>query len=625
MHRNHIWSTLALTAFALLWGATPMWAQGENSNGTSNTCKPTEKLSSQVVQLYYSRNADGFVTILNQIKTTATDASLKDIIIQARGDDAIVLYGASCLRNKVRRLIVLLDLPRPSVNLEMWGIQISSNDPKRLAEALDKVHQKISDSQHLLRLTNKRLEAIVRGIDDNELDSDFEKVLRDNLLYKSALDRYRPLSITDMLLRLVAVSDHRGNATRIAQALQKLCSEPDYTEYVNALKKKGKQPFENFLSTRGMEKTNGKIINGQEENVVWALRKDYKLEEEAYVSQLAVLEFAFNYGRLIAQPDTFSPYYFQSSAERLNARMQPAIDALSLDIEELIVEYTLKQIEEIVSNIGYVDYARVGRTSVAGLSGLPIDVTSNTVSIAEMNKPLRLSDLLTKSEAILDKTKKLIPTTGTEPAPTNAVVTTIPVSTLVSLLAALSEDQTLSREIKSGTVLKLKPTVLRNATSAELEIELNVTSDPGSATGIRPLSRVSESKIKTRVYVNALDLFTISTFSELNTVDGGRSYIPVIGTIWEGLFSGIPVFGDLFSWKNPSKNIYHQNLILTNSLINPTVMGIAILYPRDSNNSESTTPTSQCKGIQEFKELKIVKIGKSKVKSSSFGCDIFDK
>ena len=57
-----------------------------------------------------------------------------------------------------------------------------------------------------------------------------------------------------------------------------------------------------------------------------------------------------------------------------------------------------------------------------------------------------------------------------------------------------------------------------------------------------------------------------------------------MGTIWEGVFSGIPVFGDLFSWQNAPKNVQHQSIVLTNSFIVPTAMGLAPLYSTDREN-----------------------------------------
>ena len=96
---------------------------------------------------------------------------------------------------------------------------------------------------------------------------------------------------------------------------------------------------------------------------------------------------------------------------------------------------------------------------------------------------------------------------------------------------------------------------------------------------VRPISRVSEHNVNTSIYVNALDFFDLSAFMSQATLGGGRGMVPVIGPIWRGLFGEIPIAGKLFSWKKSPKTVYSDSLILTNSFITPTAMGIAQLYP----------------------------------------------
>jgi hypothetical protein len=126
-------------------------------------------------------------------------------------------------------------------------------------------------------------------------------------------------------------------------------------------------------------------------------------------------------------------------------------------------------------------------------------------------------------------------------------------------------------------------------TSAELQVDLQ-TGDPQGASreqGVRPLSRVSQHDLKTNVYLNALDFFDLSAFISQSTMDGGRGYVPLLGPIWMGVFSDLPALGKMFSWQKVPKTVYHQSLILTNSFISPTVMGIAYLYPTSKSDSKA--------------------------------------
>jgi len=102
--------------------------------------------------------------------------------------------------------------------------------------------------------------------------------------------------------------------------------------------------------------------------------------------------------------------------------------------------------------------------------------------------------------------------------------------------------------------------------------------------GVRPLSRVSQHDVKTSIYVTALDFFDLSAFASQSTLGGGRGMVPIIGPVWQGLFGPIPVVGKLFSWQKDPQSVFQESLVLTNSFITPTAMGIAILYPTELPN-----------------------------------------
>jgi hypothetical protein len=107
---------------------------------------------------------------------------------------------------------------------------------------------------------------------------------------------------------------------------------------------------------------------------------------------------------------------------------------------------------------------------------------------------------------------------------------------------------------------------------------------------IRPLSRISKSIIDTKVYVNTMDLFALSSFNNQTTITGRRWYVPLVGTIWEGAFGDIPVVGGWFSFKRPPQNVQHQSIILTNTLIVPSAMGMASYFQQ--SNPSSWVPKS---------------------------------
>jgi hypothetical protein len=142
--------------------------------------------------------------------------------------------------------------------------------------------------------------------------------------------------------------------------------------------------------------------------------------------------------------------------------------------------------------------------------------------------------------------------------------------------------------------------VLRNASSAELAINIQI-GDPVAAgsreSGVPPMSRISQHDVTTNVYVDSLDLFDLSTFANQATVNGGRGYVPLIGPVWQNLFEDLPVIGHLFSWKKPPATRYHQSLVVVNSAITPTAMGIALLYP---TRSTQLSFNEQVRKISEY-------------------------
>ena len=551
------------------------------SPGNSHAQTPDE--ASQAVKLYYLRNATTIATIINGIAERKDPVSeLKGLYVTNLGEDEVVLYGPQPKRDAARRLIAALDLPRPGVTMEMWGIQISSRKPKKLAEVMPLVRNEINSTQAVVRDTYDRMQRIARevvkqdcykDVDQICLNKDFRELLVQKLGYRSALDQHRALSIPDILLRLIA-ADPAGQAT--AAFANKLNDEfvEAHREYANAVAKNGQRPFERFFVTRGLY-FDGK--SGQ-----WKEKGD-AARSGAFMARKALVEFGLHYGQLIREPNKFSAYNLQQSAELLNTRLQDATDAINADMQDLFVEPTLENIRRIFLNFKDVEYAQVGKTNVASLSGVETEVTSKSVNAFDVTPPLRLSELLEKATSLSQSVGSFVP------KPEDNMVGGLPLSQVIGLIGAFGEERSVWRELSAGVSLTITPNVLRNMASAELAVNLQ-TGDPQAGTreqGVRPLSRVSQHDVKTSIYVTALDFFDLSAFASQSTLGGQRGYVPIIGPVWQGLFGEIPVAGKLFSWKKAPQSVFSESLVLTNSFVTPTAMGLAILYPTERTNPET--------------------------------------
>ena len=526
----------------------------------------------QKIKLYYMRQG----TQIAQVLTAAAkpDGSiLHGLIVASPAEDEIILYGENKARSQARRIIATLDLPRPGIMMEMWGLQISSRKPEELAKVMTLVRKEIDRTQVKIRRFYSVLE---KATHDVVVEEQFKNMLEDRLFYTRALSPDKPLSLSDILLRLLAAKDWIEAHTKVAKALQAWSKDQRKVEAAEHPPVKGKNSNEEetkeiaalprFFRGRGLTwEQNEWKTDGSTEEVNRRTRQ----------GRLAVIDFAYQYGRLVHQPQCFSSYYLQQSAQILNTRLQASIDLLNLDVQEMFVAPTMDRIREIVRKFDDVEYAQVGKTTVASLSGVTAEVASTSVNAFDETPPLRLSELLKTADSL---------TKGVTPfVPADNVVGALPLGQVIGLIGALAEERSVWRELQSGVTIKITPNVLRDMNSAELAVDFK-TGDPQVANpppGVRPISRVSKHEVKTSVYVEPMDFFDLTAFVSQSTLNGGRGYVPIIGPVWRGIFGEIPVAGELFSWKRGPKTVFSQSVVLTTSFITPTAMGVAILYPTE--------------------------------------------
>ena len=614
MNPHHPKFTLFVVLIALLCPQGLVTAQNATPTPAAvavDTNPPSD--AGEKVKLYYMREATKINRILTAFKTPANSV-LNGLIIDNATEDEIILYGPREKRSQARRIIATLDLPRPGIAMEMWGIQVTSKKPDDMAQAMALIRQEINSTQQAVRDTYRFLEDLTRRkIREEDLKEEFQKVLEQDLFYRSALGLDHPLSLADILLRMSAAKDPGKATADIANDLEKWL-EGTYPEYVGELNKqsgkvknqntvvKTRFPFERFFRGRGLMRAGN----------IWA--DDGDIEKRAHIARIAVLEFAFQYGRLIHQPQAFDPYYLQQASEALNTRLQSATDAINLDMQDLFVAPTLARIREIVRRFKDVEYAQVGKTSVASLSGIQADVTSRAVNAFDVTPPLTLSEVLSKASTLSNSVNPFIP------KPADNMVGAMPLAQVVGLIGAFGEERSVFRELQSGITVQIIPNVLRNMTSAELKVVLQ-TGDPqvtAPPQNVKPLSRVSQHNVTTSIYVDPLDFFDLSAFASQSTLDGGRGYVPIVGPVWRGIFGEVPIAGKFFSWRRGTKNVFSESLVLTTSFITPTSMGIALLYPtelrkRTGQKFDYTTTIYDCqwKSVSDYKDSKVVLDGQT--------------
>jgi hypothetical protein len=291
--------------------------------------------------------------------------------------------------------------------------------------------------------------------------------------------------------------------------------------------------------------------------------------------------------------------------QQFDAMLSPIVVAVNRDIEDFFIRPTLYRIKQIVGRDYNVEYAEVGRTTLAGLNGHPSTVVSETISSVDEPTPLRLNELITNAKTSKESLNTLFPSASASNQSISKInpgllgqpftsLSPADATSVVALLAALSKEEVRWRGIPSGTNIAITPAVFDDQTGAKLNITYTIgssaTKDVSEDVGkklllsngnpLRDPSRIIKNTVATQVKVNTWDLFALSSLSNQTTITGRRWNVPLLGPIWEGIFGDIPVVGNLLSPKAPPLSVHHQNIILVNTLVVPSANGLASnLFP----------------------------------------------
>ncbi len=142
---------------------------------------------------------------------------------------------------------------------------------------------------------------------------------------------------------------------------------------------------------------------------------------------------------------------------------------------------------------------------------------------------------------------------------------------LFSLALDLGQEEEIWTALTEGAKLTFTPHVLPGGSSAELAINFEVThNDPGSdnvAPMNAPLSRVAKHSARTSVYVQALDLFSLSSLTLGTTHPRPDRVIPILGQI--------PFLGKMFRFSRKPATVYHESVLMVYSTILPTGADLA--------------------------------------------------
>jgi len=282
----------------------------------------------------------------------------------------------------------------------------------------------------------------------------------------------------------------------------------------------------------------------------------------------AVADFLFDYKWATQYPHAFIPYDLSQSAQELNAELNPLILAFNRDVAAFTqaVQTEMQCKYNSIKNRSWFGrgdetFINDGMIAVRGISGVESLVDTVTQTFFDATKPPSLTDLV---QSVSDAEQHLPGILKTNLSANEAAV----------LLGALNSVKPAEAKIGRQLKLDVTPHALAGASSAELDVKITAE-EAGSPTFFTAdkkaednLSRVATHDTTTKVRVDSLKLFDVSSFSAM--LQRPRSKFPILPPLFE-----VPYFGSLISFPIPGAKVYHRSTAIISAVIVPTAADLA--------------------------------------------------
>jgi len=383
------------------------------------------------------------------------------------------------------------------------------------------------------------------------------------------------------------------------------------------------QAAQSFVPFHGFSTFTARELNGLAEANIPAVLEPQRMPLTAHersfsASPLGLLRaatttFLFNYKMAQQFPSEFSPYLLTHSAQELNAEFNPLVVAFNQDVS--VFSEDLRQALENKMTEGRwykfwdpnnKSFLADGSITVRGISGVESFVDTETMSAFDAPQYQTLPQVLgnlagltngasssasgatTTDSTAVTNGNTTTTTSTSEPTPTTAPPPLS--SSLLSLLPAGLSKASLPLAIASAVsptpataqigrqlTLNVTPHTLPGASSAELDVNLiaqedsppALYTDRGATQNTDPISRVAKHNVATRVRVESVKLFEVSSFSAL--IERPRTNVPILPLP----FVEIPVVGDLLSLPIRGAKVYHRSTAIISAVIVPTAADLA--------------------------------------------------
>jgi len=544
-----------------------------------------------------------------------------DLLIVVSKDEADPLKAADSI-SELRRVVAFLDLPRPQVTLQAWSIKISSKDPYEIDKSVKRLQQNIEELNLRIQKALKFgwFDLMMKAQSPGFLNADFREYVsrpfiinqakrpeKYSLGYIHAFSPDQP-SIATMLLCLTASEDPRKWIDDVVDRMEEAATESETPQRPNNGTSKESPPsisqksegassteprlfagFRAYLhALADPQETKSPSTTGVSSSETWV-----PAEGRQSALRAALADFLYQYKWATLYPHDFVGYDLQNSATVLDSLFAPAVDALNHDIQGQ-VKRIIQQEEELSRKDKKTQLSSRGLITVAAISGHEATVAGKTISHFDVTKAPTLAEMVQGMESAKTNLSALFPqVTG------NAAL-------IASALAAVSAQEKTFVKIEKGMNLVITPNTLPTAASAELDINLDGGDENGkpaddsdpSLVGAKTdqsytVDRISKHSVNTRVRVDSLKLFEVSTFAFDLMHPRPDGVVPVVGQVWQGVFGAVPGAGRLFTWHRPPDISAHRSLILISALIVPTSIDLALGIRVESDRQLQTSSSGE--------------------------------
>ena len=553
--------------------------------GTNTKTEDQTKDSRAQVDRVYFVGAETIAKALDKtIAGVTVKAVDKDrIVIVAKGNDQ---FGSI---SEMRRRIALIDLPQPKIGLHIWAFQMSAKGDDRVRNASELLSESIYDvDQQIISSFDRAWEYIHCLFEEDGIrrHDKMENLIFDRALYEYVTSGENCDNEKAYCLEYLVSENAYPSMAKLLLALTFLPNPIDHIEpLLSKMEDWSKDTVESYHECEDCGANKSQQGYNEWRNTLEfshfkrALNRLYGKNRHRLL-QVAVADFLFYYKWSDVHPkmDEFDPRNFSRSADQLTALFSPVFEGFMRDLHEYIEKIEdhpcwqsakckldgdkCKRDGDKRSKKGLQSS---GVVQVATLSGTPTTLRAEGVNYYDVYKPLDLATILRNK--------------NTQDEVLSSHLGGIPGQVSSLLAGAMSVEPTIV-EVTRGVRLAVTPSALPKGSAAELLVKLEVGeggTKPKTVSGegtVKALDRVARHTIDTKVRVEVLRLFEVSTFLNHVTLPVPDKPVRIIGDVWHAMFASVPGLNRLFVTRGRPEEVSHKSLIMVQAVIVPTALDL---------------------------------------------------